>query len=61
MKLSKDTKSKLGILEEYLRKWDWNIAPLFMCTEKDARAILELIDGYNDDRARRAEQRKGVK
>lgn len=54
MRLSIETKEKLGILKEYLEKWDWEIAPLFMCTEKDARALLELINGYNEDIAKRA-------
>lgn len=44
--MKKETKDRIAVLKDYLQKWDWGLAPLFMVSEKDAKAIMELITAF---------------
>lgn len=52
--MKKETKDRIAVIKDYLQKWDWGLAPLFMVSEKDAKAIMELIE----DREAKAMKRK---
>lgn len=56
--MKKETKDRIALIQEYLQKWDWNIAPLFMISEKDAKAIMELITDFEIKTDKRKERYK---
>lgn len=33
--MKKETKARLLVIKDYLQKWDWSLAPLFMLSEED--------------------------
>lgn len=50
--MKKETKARLLVLKDYLQKWDWSLAPLFMLSEEDAEVIMDLIT-EREERARK--------
>lgn len=58
MGMKKDTKTRILIIKDYMEKWDWNIAPLFMLAEEDAQALLEVLSLYEKNVKRRSAKYK---
>lgn len=56
--MKKDTKTRILLIKDYLDKWNWDIAPLFMLSEQDALALMELLDNYEDAICKRAARYK---
>lgn len=54
--MKKEAKARLLVLKDYLQKWDWNLAPLFMLSEEDAKVIMELIAGREAKSKKRHEK-----
>lgn len=56
--MKKDTKTRILLIKDYLDKWNWDIAPLFMLSEQDALALMELLDSYEETICKRAARYK---
>ena len=56
--MKKDTKTRVLIIKDYLEKWNWEIAPLFMLAEEDAQALLEILSLYEKNVKRRSAKYK---
>lgn len=54
--MKKESKTRLLAIKDYLQKWDWGLAPLFMVSEKDARVIMELITEHEARSKKRKER-----